>query len=209
MTAQNGTSAEKSAALILKNKGHQITLYQVEYDPQTQKWSALVASTDDEGNPVAYAEERAWVKWDANSISEAELKYGSMEAFEKAMNTQATSAVRWSLATILGRDEAALGAAMIPGKTAEYASTLGTLISIANGVDPMLGPEMLRRNFKAIADQMEKQDKAYAEALAKLAQKDNLGGTDPGTGTPSSPITSELEDELPTSGAMETESTGA
>lgn len=198
MTA-NGNAQQNAAALILKNKGHQITLYAVEYDPQDETWDRKVASTDDDGNPVAFVEEKVWIKWTADEIADAEEKFGSLALFEEAMNNRPTSAIRWSLARILGRDDRAIGKAMIPERGGEYATVLGVLMSIANGVDPTLGPELLKLNFDALKKALAKQDETLRTQVEKAGQ--GQAGTSPGTGTDSSPTTSEPVETPTDSGA--------
>ena len=114
--------------VILKNKG-----VPTEF-AKTQKVGDLWERVYDENGEVV--KEELFVKFTNNTISDIEMHFGGLEAWQEKIEKYPLTTVRQTLAFVFRKDVMEVGEAMLDAEVVMYANVIGTSWSIANGVDP-------------------------------------------------------------------------
>lgn len=110
-----------ASGAVLRNKGVPLTLHRV--------------TEAEEGWVRIPGEEEVHVRMTNGTLADLEEHYGSMDEWQTALARKPYSAVRESLALILGRSKAELSEAMVEGQIGTYSTVLGAAFMLANGVD--------------------------------------------------------------------------
>lgn len=157
--------------LILKNKG-----IPCEFNKTQKVGNSWERVYDEVGETV---KETLFVRFTNNSISDIELHYGGLEAWQQELEKFPITTVRQTLAFAMKRELTDMGEAMLDGEVVTYSNVIGAAWSIANGVDPTTASLMLKQSV-GLANE---QKKALNEQLAKtMEETDSLGlsGSDSG-----------------------------
>lgn len=158
--------------VVLKNKGVPCEF------AKTQKteisWQRI---TDEEGEPQ---KETLFVKFTNNSISDIELHFNGLEAWQEQLEKFPITTIRQTLAFVLRRDVFDVGEAMLDGEVVMYSNVIGTAWSIANGVDPITASQLLKQSVGLANEQKQ----ALNEELNKTMKASSSLGT---SGTDSGP----------------------
>jgi hypothetical protein len=119
------------------------------------------------------------VKFTNNSISDIELHFGGLEAWQEQLEKFPITTVRQTLAFALKRDVEETGEAMLDGEVVMYSNVIGTAWSIANGVDPSLASRLLQQSLGLANDQKQALNQELVKTLDTV---DSLGtnGSDSG-----------------------------
>lgn len=157
--------------VILKNKG--VPCEFIKLNKVGDTWERV---TDEEGEPE---KQIFFVKFTNNSISDIELHYGGLEAWQEQLEKYPITTVRQTLAYALKRDVLEVGEAMLDGEVVMYSNVIGTAWSIANGVDPTVASLMLQQSVGLASEQK----RLLNEQLSKtLDQTSSLGTSGSGSG---------------------------
>lgn len=128
---------------VLRNRGIPVFVAAVTALPSGENWSVVL---DDEGQPVT---EELLVRFDGNGIADIEEAFGSLEAYEQALEGTVFSTVRKTLAIAWNLPVREIGVRMLPGKIDEYATAIGVALALANGVDPTQAARLLALGVSA------------------------------------------------------------
>lgn len=144
---------------VLRNKGCPVQLAKLDADGDVKR--------DAEGAEVKH---ELWLRFDANSLSEIEMRFGSIDDFEAALNLRPFASIRAALAFALGHDEPTMGKMLLTDQTAEYSNSIGTSLALATGVDPTKALQMYERGLQLGATLRAKLDEALQEMLDEASE---------------------------------------
>ena len=157
--------------IILKNKGIPCEFAKVVKTGEI--WERVL---DDNGE---VEKEILYVKFTNNSISDIELHFGGLDAWQEQLEKFPITTVRQTLAFALRKQVQETGEAMLDGEVVMYSNIIGTAWSIANGVDPTVASRLLKESLGLANEQKQ----LLNEQLTKtLDQSVSLGdnGSDSG-----------------------------
>jgi len=158
--------------VILKNKG--VPCEFVKTQKSGDVWER-VYKEDGEIEKVTYH-----VKFTNNAISDIELHFNGLEAWQEKLEKLPITTVRQTLAFALRKDVLEIGEAMLDGEVVMYSNVVGTAWSIANGVDPTIASRMLWQSVGLANEQRETLNKELSKSLEKIDSSLGLSGTDSG-----------------------------
>lgn len=151
--------------VILKNKGVPCKFAKLEKDGDS--WAKIA---NEDGEPEI---EMLFVKFTNNSISDIELHYGGLEAWQEQLEKFPVTTVRQTLSYVLRQDALRVGEAMLDGEVVMYSNVIGTAWSIANGVDPTVAGQMLNQSIGLAGEQK----RLLNEQLSKTLRTTSSPGT--------------------------------
>ena len=158
--------------VILKNKG-----VPTEF-AKTQKVGDSWERVYDENGEVV--KEELFVKFTNNTISDIEMHFGGLEAWQEKIEKYPLTTVRQTLAFVFRKDVMEVGEAMLDAEVVMYANVIGTSWSIANGVDPQIASRMLWQSVGLAREQKETLNKELSKTLKNTKELPGLNGTDSG-----------------------------
>ncbi len=165
-------------AVILKNRGVLLEMAAVAQDGD--RWCAVVAD-EQTGEPKL---EQVRVRFTANEVADIEELFGSIGKFQEAMSDKPTWATRKAIAIATGRDEKAVGAAMLPDKAGEYLLDVQIAWAVAMGMDPTQAVQTIEEGHRAMKQAQEDARAQIDRDLAGAAETDVASTpTSPSPGT--------------------------
>lgn len=120
------------------------------------------------------------IKFTNNVISDIEVHFGGLEAWQQSLEKFPITTVRQTFAFVLKRELMEVGEAMLDGEVVMYSNVIGTAWSIANGVDPTTASLMLRQSVGLANEQKQALNEELNKSLEKLDSSPGLSGTDSG-----------------------------
>lgn len=157
--------------VILKNKGVPCKFIKLVENGET--WERVV---DEDGEPKT---ETQFVKFTNNSISDIELHYGGLDAWQEQLEKFPVTAVRQTLSFVLQQEPVRVGEAMLDGEIVMYSNVIGTAWSIANGVDPTVASQVLQQSTRLAEEQKRLLNDQMSKAV-KVTPSPGTSGTDSG-----------------------------
>lgn len=158
--------------IILKNKGVPCEFAKTQRSGDT--WER-VFSEDGEIEKVVYH-----VRFTNNIISDVEIHFGGLEAWQEKLEKFPTTTIRQTLSFALKKDVTEVGEAMLDGEVVMYSNIVGTAWSIANGVDPTIASRMLQQSVGLASEQKQALNEELSKSLQKIDSSLGLSGTDSG-----------------------------
>ena len=120
------------------------------------------------------------VKFTNNVISDIEIHFGGLEAWQEKLEKFPLTTVRQTLAFVFRKDVIEVGEAMLDAEVVMYANIIGTAWSIANGVDPTIASRMLLQSVGLAKEQKQALNEELNKTLEKMDSSLGLSGTDSG-----------------------------
>lgn len=120
------------------------------------------------------------VKFTNNVISDIELHFGGLEAWQQSLEKFPITTVRQTFSFVLKRDIIEVGEAMLDGEVVMYSNVIGTAWSIANGVDPTTASLMLQQSVGLAKEQKQALNEELNKSLENLNSSPGPSGTDSG-----------------------------
>lgn len=158
--------------VILKNKG--VPCEFVKTQKSGDAWER-VYKDDGDIEKVVYH-----IKFTNNTISDIELHFGGLEAWQQNLEKLPITTVRQTLAFVLRKDVIEIGEAMLDGEVVMYSNIIGTAWSIANGVDPTIASRMLLQSVGLANEQKQNLNEELAKSLGTTDTSPGQNGTDSG-----------------------------
>ena len=146
--------------VILKNKG--VPTEFAKTQKVGDRWERVLT---EDGELV---KEERWVKFTNNSISDIEVEYEGLEAWQEKLEKIPLTTVRHTLSIVFGEDVQRVGEAMLDAEVVTYANVIGTAWSIANGVDPTVASRLLLQSEGLAKEQREVLNKELTKSLNNL-----------------------------------------
>lgn len=153
--------------VILKNKGVPCKFIKLAKNGET--WERVVS---EDGEPET---ETQFVKFTNNSISDIELHYGGLDAWQEQLEKFPVTAVRQTLSFVLQQEPVRVGEAMLDGEVVMYSNVIGTAWSIANGVDPTLASQVLQQSTRLAEDQKRILNEQMSKAVTVITSPGTSG----------------------------------
>lgn len=143
--------------VILKNKG--IPTEFAKTKKTESDWERVLNA---EGEPE---KEIVFVKFTNNSISDIELHYDGLEAWQAQLEKFPITTIRQTFSYALKRDVRDIGEAMLDGEVVMYSNVVGTAWSVANGVDPTIASRLLKQSVGLANEQKQALNKELTKAM--------------------------------------------
>ncbi len=157
---------------ILKNKG--IPCEFAKTVKVGDSWERVLTE-DGEIEKVIYH-----IKFTNNSISDVEIHFGGLEAWQEKLEKFPVTTVRQTFSFLLKKDILEIGEAMLDGEVVMYSNVIGTSWSVANGVDPSIASLMLRQSVGLADAQKKSLNEELAKTLSTNTASPGTSGTDSG-----------------------------
>jgi len=158
--------------VILKNKG--IPCEFVKTQKVGESWERVLTESG-EVEKISYN-----IKFTNNVISDVELHFGGLEAWQEKLEKFPTTTIRQTLSFVLRKDVLEIGEAMLDGEVVMYSNIVGTAWSIANGVDPTIASRMLLQSVGLANEQRQLLNEELGKSLEKIDSSLGLSGTGSG-----------------------------
>jgi hypothetical protein len=113
------------------------------------------------------------IKFTNNIISDIELHFGGLEAWQEQLEKTPYTTIRQTLAFALRKTPVETGDVMLDGELMMYSNIIGTAWAVANGVDPFMASQMLKSSI-GLADE---QKRLLNEELSKTLKVDSSPGS--------------------------------
>jgi hypothetical protein len=124
--------ADRPTVAVLRNKGVPVRVHETQPAPTgSGRWERVLSADPDEPTPVWT---QVHVRFTALDLAEIEEKFGSIQAWNEALNgDKSHSSVIDTLALLWGYPRERAGVAMIDGDLDGYAAAIGAAFLLANG----------------------------------------------------------------------------
>lgn len=159
--------------VILKNKGVPCEFAKVE-KINGETWERSYGP-DGEVEKITHH-----IKFTNNVISDIELHFGGLEAWQEKLEQFPVTTVRQTLAFILRKDVLEVGEAMLDAEVVMYSNVIGAAWSIANGVDPTIASRMLWQSVGLASEQRQALNEELNKGMEKISSSLGQSGTDSG-----------------------------
>jgi hypothetical protein len=151
--------------MILKNKG-----IPCEFAKLSKVGDVLEVNYNDDGE---IEKEIFHVRFTNNIISDIELHFGGLEAWQEQLEKTPYTTIRQTLAFALRKTPTETGDAMLDGELMMYSNIIGTAWAVANGVDPFMASRMLKNSIGLA----EEQKRLLNAELSKTLKADSSHGS--------------------------------
>jgi hypothetical protein len=151
--------------VILKNQG--VSCEFVKLQKNGDVWERVIG---EEGEPE---KEVIFVKFTNNVISDIEIHFGGLEAWQEQLEKFPYTTVRQTFSLMMRRKPEEVGEAMLDGEVVMYSNIIGTAWAIANGVDPTVASLMLVNSVGLAKEQ----NRLVNEQLSKSVETPESPGT--------------------------------
>lgn len=133
--------------MVLKNKG-----IPCEFAKLKKVGDALEISYDENGE---VEKDIFHIKFTNNIISDIEIHFGGLEAWQEQLEKTPYTTIRQTLAFALRKTPQETGNVMLDGELMMYSNIIGTAWAVANGVDPIMASQMLKNSI-GLADEQKR-----------------------------------------------------
>lgn len=133
--------------MVLKNKG-----IPCEFAKLKKVGDALEISYDENGE---VEKDIFHIKFTNNIISDIEIHFGGLEAWQEQLEKTPYTTIRQTLAFALRKTPQETGNVMLDGELMMYSNIIGTAWAVANGVDPIMASQMLKSSI-GLADEQKR-----------------------------------------------------
>ena len=119
------------------------------------------------------------VKFTNNIISNIELHFGGLEAWQEQLEKTPYTTIRQTLAFALNKTPQETGDIMLDGELMMYSNIIGTSWAVANGVDPFMASRMLKNSI-GLAEEQRLLLNAELSKTLKVDSSPGSNGTESG-----------------------------
>lgn len=112
------------------------------------------------------------IKFTNNIISDIEIYFAGLEAWQEQLEKTPYTTIRQTLAFALRKTPQETGEVMLDGELMMYSNIIGTAWAVANGVDPIMASQMLKNSIGLA----EEQKRLLNVELSKTLKTDSSPG---------------------------------
>lgn len=124
--------------------------------------------------------ETLFIRFTNNVIADIESHYGTLDAWQTALESQPATTLRQTLAFALKKPLLFVGEAMLDGESLGYSNIIGVAWAVANGVDPKVAGKMLSASMVLAKENKRQMQKAIEEQNQTMEDFPGVSGTQPG-----------------------------
>lgn len=154
--------------IVLKNKGVPVPFAKTTQD-ESGEWVRVIDAAGEVETQTFH------IRVTNNTVADMEEQWGSLDAWQDAMDKQPISTIRKTLAMTLKRQPEDIGEAMLEGQQVAYQTAIAVAWAIANGVDPTAASLALKHTAGLASEQRKIVEQALLGEMANQPQVDSPG----------------------------------